>query len=128
MARLLVIEDDELALGLLVKMLEREGHEVVSAVDGAEGVRRFEEGSFDAVVTDLVMPKKEGFQAILEIRERDPHVPILAISGGSPARPPEGILAAAARAGATGTLQKPFSRRQLAEALARLFGQDGGED
>ena len=67
------------------------------------------------------MPKTEGFQAILEIRRRDPRIPILAISGGSPTRPPGGILAAAARAGAGGTLQKPFSRRQLAEALASLL-------
>lgn len=127
MARVLVIEDDQLALGMLVTMLQREGHEVVQAGDGSEGVRRFDEGGFDAVITDLVMPRMEGFQAILEIRERDPKIPILAISGGSATRPPGGILAAAARAGANGTLQKPFSRRQLAEALAGLLAKGAGQ-
>jgi DNA-binding NtrC family response regulator len=82
MARILIIDDDEPIRRTLRRMLELAGYDVVEAADGREGVELYKADSVDLVLTDLIMPEKEGIQAAAELRHYDPEVKIIAISGG----------------------------------------------
>ncbi len=73
--------------------------------------------SFDLLITDLLMPEKDGIETILEIRRVNETLPILAISGGGKYGARGDLLRMAQRLGATATLQKPFSREQLVAAV-----------
>jgi len=82
MARILVIDDDIQILEMLGQTLEREGYEVVDALDGKEGMRLYREAPTDLVITDIVMPEKEGVETIMELKRDFPDVKIIAMSGG----------------------------------------------
>ena len=120
MGRVLVIDDDPAIRGSIRKILEREGHDVREARDGDEGVRLFRHERVDVVVTDLIMPGKEGIETILELRENDPGVRILAISGGGTMLG-ESVLSDAEAIGADASLSKPFTVDQLRRAVAALL-------
>ena len=80
--RILVIDDEPSALDVLRRILEGEGYEVQVAANGLDGVALFRQQPCDLVITDMVMPVKDGLQTILELREEAPDLPIIAISGG----------------------------------------------
>ncbi len=69
MTRILIIDDDTQILDMLRQTLEREGHEVVNASDGKEGLRLYREKATDLIITDLIMPEKEGIETINEKRK-----------------------------------------------------------
>jgi DNA-binding response OmpR family regulator len=120
MARILIIDDDR-AVQLSIQLaLEREGHQVVCASDGEEGLRVFANKPPDLVVTDLIMPNKEGIETIMQIRARDPKTPILAISGGGRLGNAD-FLKMAAKVGANAILPKPFERQDLTAAVRHLL-------
>lgn len=121
MARILVIDDDQAIRGTIRKILERSGHEVREAEDGVEGLKLFREDRPDLVVTDLVMPRKEGIETIIEIRAECPDVRILAVSGAETSVP-AGRLFDAEALGADASLAKPFTVDQLRKAVAALLG------
>ena len=121
MARVLVIEDEELVRISMAAVLRRAGHRVTTAVDGEDGLVRFRPGAFDLVITDIVMPRKEGIETLLALRRLEPMLRIIAMSGSG--GPDQGFyLKAAIALGADATLQKPFSAAELRliveEALA----------
>lgn len=127
MARILLIDDDETFRDTVSQFLELDRHQVVEAADGAAGLKRFAEGSFDVVLTDILMPGMDGAQLILRIHERNPRQPIVAMSGGRRVISPEFNLQTAAMAGATAQLAKPFSRAQLQAALSKALAAAGGK-
>lgn len=112
MARILVIDDEELIRETIRMKLEQVGHEVIEAADGIEGLLALEEGPFDLVVTDIIMPEQEGIETIRKIRNRDPQVGIIAISGGGRGHNYQ-FLDIAKKLGANGALPKPFTGPQL---------------
>ncbi|NOY37439.1 MAG: response regulator [Chlorobi bacterium] len=121
MSRILIIEDDPDFREMLREMLERSGYKVSIAVDGSDGVRRAEMDMFDLVITDIIMPEKEGLETILELRKRIPGCKIFAISGGG--RSSAGnYLKTAEYFGALRTFQKPFDREELLEAIRMVLG------
>ncbi|HEY7575061.1 MAG TPA: response regulator, partial [Thermoanaerobaculia bacterium] len=79
MSRVLVADDEPAIRKVARDAFEREGHEVVAAIDGQEALERFEEGGVDLIVTDLAMPRLGGLELVQEIRRRDP-VPILVLT------------------------------------------------
>lgn len=115
----LLIEDDRPLLLAMAKAFTRAGAKVVLAADGAEGLKRFRSTPPDLVVTDIIMPEREGIETILAMKAARPDVPILAVSGGgqTPARE---FLMLAKGLGADAVLAKPFRARQLLDA-ARLL-------
>ncbi|WGM30706.1 response regulator [Brevundimonas sp. NIBR11] len=116
---ILIIEDDRPLLLGMARAFAQAGARVVLAADGAEGLRRFMSGSPDLVVTDIIMPEREGIETILAMKAARPEVPILAVSGGG--QTPAGeFLSLAKRLGADAVLAKPFRARQLLDA-ARLL-------
>ncbi|MBC8338279.1 MAG: response regulator [Alphaproteobacteria bacterium] len=87
MAKILLIEDEEMVRYSLRCALESKGHEVLEATDGEDGVNQFRDLAADPepadiVITDILMPKKHGYDAISEIRDISPDTKIIAISGG----------------------------------------------
>ncbi len=111
MSRVLVADDEPAIRKVVRDALEREGHEVVTAVDGGEALERFDEGSFDLVVTDLAMPRVDGLELVKEVRRRSP-LPILVLTVRNEEREKVRLL----DEGADDYVTKPFG---VAELVAR---------
>ncbi len=120
MARILIIEDDPALRGTIRRVVERGGHEVREAEDGVAGLREVAREAPDLVITDLVMPEKEGIETIMELTAGYPAVRILAISGAGGADGEDGPLMDAKLFGAHDVLAKPFSIEALLHAVNRL--------
>ena len=116
MKRILVIDDEELMLTYLRDLLEAEGYEVLTAANGAEGLALFDTDPVDLVITDIIMPVKDGLDTILELKKQSPDLPIIAISAGGNI-PKERYLAVASYMKNTKTLAKPFTRDELISAV-----------
>jgi DNA-binding response OmpR family regulator len=122
MAKILVLDDEPSILLMIKKMLEREGHEVDLALNGMEGMELFEKNKPDLVVTDIIMPEKEGLETILELRRKHPELKIIAISGGGRIGP-QGYLPSAKYLGADMVFQKPLVQKEFVQAVASLLGR-----
>jgi PAS domain S-box-containing protein len=119
--KILCIDDDIRALKLLERYLSSEGHEVVQASSGADGVRAFRNGGFSAVLVDRAMPGMRGDEVISEIRGLDPGVPIIMLTGFAEIMQIERDMPE----GADAVLAKPVLRETLMNALARACGLHG---
>jgi DNA-binding NtrC family response regulator len=120
MAKILVVDDDPQIIRMLEKLLKKEGHEVFSACDGMEAKDRWDENSPDLLITDIVMPQKEGLDLILEVQRERPDLKVIAISGGDRIEP-EYYLELAQIIGAYKTLVKPFNPKDLLKAVNELL-------
>ncbi len=76
-----MIDDNRHGMVARRDLLESKGFEVKTAASGASGLRAFDEGEFDVVVTDYKMPKMGGREVLQAIRERRPQVPVVILSG-----------------------------------------------
>lgn len=120
--RILVIEDDEVVRQMICRMLDDAGYETLDAVNGKEGIRAVAgDPHIGLVITDLIMPEKEGIETIGELRSRHPHIKILAISGGGQGGA-HTYLSLAERIGANATLKKPFVTEELLALVRELVG------
>jgi DNA-binding response OmpR family regulator len=122
MACIILIEDSNNFRGILKKALEYEGHEVLDAQDGKYGERLYREGHADLVITDILMPEKDGLEIIIELRRDFPDIKILAISGGGRIGS-EQYLDTAKLLGAQDILGKPFKQKDLLESVRKLLKQ-----
>ena len=116
MKRILVIDDDDQFREMLHFMLEREGYEVHDAPDGEIGLNLQKEKRFDLIITDIIMPNKEGIGTIVDLRTNYPDLKIIAISGGGRIVPND-YLEIAQRLGAHRTLSKPFERKEIVKIV-----------
>jgi DNA-binding response OmpR family regulator len=115
MARLLIIEDDEPLRAVLARALAQAGHVVLQAEEGREGCALLATCPCDLVITDLIMPGQEGIETIMQLRQRHPGLPVIAMSGGS--HYANSYLAIAAQLGVRSTLSKPFTTAELFRAI-----------
>ncbi|NNG00978.1 MAG: response regulator [Desulfobacteraceae bacterium] len=120
MARILIIDDNDFVRNMLKETMERAGYEVETAVNGVEGVERFRKISCDLVITDLIMPEKEGIETIMDLKKDFPAVKIIAISGGGRVGPTN-YLKFAEMLGAAYTFTKPVDRKALLKAVKVLL-------
>lgn len=118
----LIIEDDAVLLKALAGWFAAAGCRVMTAADGRLGLTHFEQIRPDLVVTDIIMPEREGVETILAMKARDRTVPILAISGGGGLGPGE-FLSLALSLGADGALAKPFRSRELLTMSENLLSK-----
>ena len=113
-------EDDSELRGLLCQTLADAGHLVSVASDGQEACRRMKQDVFDLLVTDVLMPERDGLEVITQFRLSFPQAKVLAISGGG-ARFGMGLcLELAHRFGADEVLTKPFTLGDLVQAVDRV--------
>jgi CheY-like chemotaxis protein len=119
-ARILVIDDQVFVRDVLRRLLESAGHRVLLARDGEEGLRLFREQPADLVLCDLLLPGMGGLDIIQELKGGWPHVPVVALSGGSFDGEWD-VLPAAEALGAAATLSKPFTVEALLALVERLL-------
>jgi len=116
MALILIIDDEPQIRSMLKLMLERDGYEVTEAPDGIEGIRVYRQKPADLIITDLIMPNKDGIGMIIDLKKEFPNVKIIAMSGGG-LNKPEGYLIGAKKLGAARTLTKPIDRDEMLRAI-----------
>lgn len=121
-ARILVIDDDDLIRSMLTQMLGAAGYDVITAANGDIGIKLFREQPADLIITDIIMPEKEGWETIMELRRDFPNVKIIAISGGG-RQGPYSYLMLAKRFGAERIFTKPLKRDELLKAISELLSQ-----
>jgi CheY-like chemotaxis protein len=126
MSKILVLDDEPSILLMIKKMLEKAGYEVIVASNGKEGMRLFERDKPDLVITDIIMPEKEGLETIFELRRMHPDLKIIAISGGGRISP-DGYLPGAKLLGANMVFQKPLVQKEFLEAVASLLEDPKGK-
>jgi CheY-like chemotaxis protein len=120
MPTILVIDDDQHVRGMLRTVLEDFGYKVLEAPDGNIGVQLFSENRVDLIITDIIMPDKEGLETIREIKASSPDAKIIAISGGAKVGPGT-YLKLAERLGAQRVFEKPIQISVLLSSIAELL-------
>jgi len=120
-ARILICEDDDLYRQIAQAAFAGSNHELSFAENGDQALQRLTAEPVDLVITDLVMPGKDGLEVIRAVRDAHSRVPILAMTAGLAALK-EPLLVAATALGADDVIEKPFrlvALRERAEALLR---------
>jgi CheY-like chemotaxis protein len=129
MARILVIEDQDLVRSTIKTVLEGAGHSIAVAADGFDALQQFQQADFALVICDVFMPGKDGLATLQELRAISGDVPVIMISGGSmrPLRAGDArnldYLRMATELGATQTLAKPFNTRELTTLVAEVLAR-----
>ncbi len=125
--KILFVEDEEDLTLIVADTLHGQGYEVITAVDGVDGLEKFKSEGADIVVADVMMPKMDGFTMAKEIRKLSPTVPLLFLTAKSTIDDVEQGF----EIGANDYLKKPFELRELIvriKALLRRYGDNRTED
>lgn len=123
--RVLLVDDEDMIRDLFSAILIDAEYDVTCASNGAEAVKILQDKTFDLVITDILMPEKEGVETIMELKKKTPETRIIALSGGGRTKnfmP----LKIAARAGADMTLQKPIEPDDLVKAVRKVMARQPG--
>lgn len=121
MAVILIADDDTLIRTMMQKLLTRAGHTIFEAANGIEAEAVAAEHAIDLLITDIVMPDKEGLMLVRDLKERQPQLKIIAMSGGGRSGAFT-VLDAATQFGADAVLRKPFRGRELIETVIAVIG------
>ncbi|WAT13941.1 twitching motility response regulator PilH [Xanthomonas fragariae] len=121
MARILIVDDSPLQLLGIQRIVEKLGHETITAADGAAGVEAAKSSLPDLVLMDVVMPNLNGFQATRMLK-REPttqHIPVILVT----TKDQDTDRMWGMRQGARAYITKPFSEDELLEVIERVFNQ-----
>lgn len=121
METILVIDDDSLILDVVREILELDNYAVETALSGAEGIEKHRKSPADLVITDLIMPHKDGISVISDLKKEFPGVRIIAMTG----TPKVEKIAEAVQADVNRVIAKPFDQEELLEAVAQLIDREG---
>ncbi len=124
MASLLLIEDEESIREGLRDRLVSEGHQVFDAPNGRIGVQLFRQHHPNVVITDILMPEKDGLEVIMDVRKDRPGQCIIAMSAAKTAGLDLDVLNIARKLGASYTLEKPFDVSSLLTAIAACLSKE----
>lgn len=116
MAKILVVDDEPSIIHFVTEVLQMHGHEVLTAVNGNDAAKYWDKG-LKLVVTDLVMPEKNGINMIQEMRRQSPQTKVIAMSGGTGFSGEIDLLEVAKLLGVDAILHKPFSPKELTDAV-----------
>lgn len=122
MSKILVIDDESHVREILQRILTGAGHDVATANNGTVALEMVEEGGFDVVITDLIMPEKEGIETIRELLALESRPKIIAMSGGGRVGPVD-FLQAAESLGADASLAKPFDPERVLGVVDELLAE-----
>jgi len=120
-ARILIIEDDVSVREFLESLLQRAGFDTVTAANGKEGMEVFHTPPVDLVITDIIMPEKDGIETIMDMKRLSPSLKVIAISGGGRSEP-EDYLHSARLLGADDAIKKPFNNDDILDSVRALLG------
>ena len=116
MKSILIVDDHAFSRSVIEKMLRDQGYAIYSAGDGQEAVEIFGNHSIDLLITDLMMPKKNGFELMKELRELRPTLKIVAISSA-----PRNVMEWAVSFGAHATIEKSTTQADLLRVVRDLL-------
>jgi len=116
MARILVIDDEDVVRHMLRTVLELQGHEVLEAKHGNEALQLQQASPLELVITDILMPEKDGLEVIMALRRQAPKLKVIAMSGGGRFKQID-ALETAQLLGAVATLRKPFNLALVVETV-----------
>jgi CheY-like chemotaxis protein len=125
MTRILVIDDDAALRNTMTILLGARGFDVVVAENGKSGIDAIKARPFDLVIVDLFMPGMDGLETTKALRQHNPSIPIIAVSGfmfGGRCPEMPNFDAMATEAGAISTLYKPFRPAELLQAIQKAIG------
>lgn len=121
----ILIVDDEAPMRFVIEhLLNSEGYDVSTAPNGEAAIEIASNEQFDLIMIDLIMPRKDGIETILLLRESQPQTKIIAMSGGWNGGG-DSYLRLAVKIGASQTLAKPFDRATLLNAIEKEIGKRG---
>lgn len=120
MKTILLIDDNQDFRETVREMLEREGYSVIEAEDGGQGIKLYRSHAIDLVITDIIMPNKEGVETIFELHFGYPNVKIIAISGGGHLSASD-HLSALEDVGVSYTFTKPLNRDEFLAAIEKTL-------
>jgi len=115
-AKILIVDDEAPMRFVIQHLLHAEGYDVTTACDGRAAVEIASQERFDVIMTDLIMPRQDGIETILQLRVSHPDTRIIAMSGGWNGGA-QSYLRLAGKIGATRTLAKPFDKATLLDAI-----------
>lgn len=119
MATVLIIDDDSAVRDLLTDVLLQDGHFVRTAKSGTLGVEIAKGEAIDLVVTDIMMPDKDGIETLLEIKAHKPNLKVMAVSGGGTIKDGS-FLGVAQELGADAVLEKPVDIYEFSDKVALM--------
>lgn len=120
MAKIMIIDDDDQFRKMLNRTLAKAGHTVTEASNGSQGIKSFSQNPTDVIITDIIMPDKEGIETIMELRQKSPSVKIIAVSGGGRVGS-RSYLDLARKLGAERTFSKPIDRKEIVDAVSQIL-------
>jgi len=120
MSRILIIDDEAFCRMILRKILEGAGYHVEEAVNGKDAERIYRDSIIDLIITDIVMPEKEGLETIRDIKQNYPGMKIIAISGAETICSSD-YLEMASLFGASSALWKPVDAKSLLAAVGKCL-------
>lgn len=120
--RILIIDDEETVRESLRQTLERQGHTVTCAPNGRVAMNIYRKEDFDLVITELLMPERDGLEVIMDLRKQSPAVKIIAMSGGGKTGMYY-MLSVAEKLGAKRSLTKPFTSNQILHTVSEVLAE-----
>ncbi|HBG60600.1 MAG: hypothetical protein A2Y03_00820 [Omnitrophica WOR_2 bacterium GWF2_38_59] len=121
MARILVIDDDDDVREMLKELLERKNYEVVVASNGREGIDIYRQEPADLVITDIIMPEKDGVDTIYELGKEFPLLKVIAISGGGRGNANDYLESTKMLSSVKYSFTKPFATEDILKAVNELL-------
>jgi YesN/AraC family two-component response regulator len=122
MAKILVIDDEQFTRQSVSIILSNEGHQIDVAENGLEGIDLQKEYNYDLVITDVLMPEKEGLETLQELKASYPNLKVIVMSGGERLGNRD-YLPTATLFGADDIIQKPFTDAQIIDSVTKCLTQ-----
>lgn len=120
MAKILVIDDEKVVRMAITYKLKKEGHEVIEAEDGEDGIEKYRKDPADLIITDIIMPNKEGFETIKDLNQEFPDAKIVAMSGGG-ATSSKNYLDIAKKFNVVDVFEKSFEWEEMIKIVRKIF-------
>ena len=123
MARILIIDDNDQFREMLQEMLSQAGYEVLVASDGSAGVGIYREKRPDLIITDVIMPEKDGAEVIFELQKEFPGIKIIVMTGGGQVDAQAYLKSIVAYSNVKHAFEKPFAMDELLETVKEVVGE-----
>lgn len=121
MAKILVVDDDDVTIGLLCLYLARDQHDVTTAKNGKDALACLHSDSFDILITDIIMPEMDGYKLIMHLLLKPAAPKIIAMSAGAPSIEAALVLETTRTLKVDETLTKPVTYKALQSVIHKLL-------